>query len=214
MFNNIEKEEINNTLDISINLGFIKKWKFDKLVYLNKNEKVSKIEIYNYFDRKNLKKLIKHLQTKRYKYTVDNKKIPQIFSILLSKDKKHTTGQWKIVEDISNKKYYYYVDFVKAIVHRGSVYLIKIYRNESIKSSFSKIELSYYYNDNSKYNLYYWTWVNSLKWLNEIIKRLSNKTDFIWYDEDFSKKIDFFQGILNLLSIYQKNKIKKILKLF
>lgn len=209
MLNYIERDDIINTLNTSNSLEFIKKWKFDKLVYLNKNEKVSKIEIYNYIDRDNLKKLIKHLQTKRYKYTSDNKIMPKIFSILLSKNKKHTSWQWKIIKDISNTKYYYYVDFVKAIVHRGSIFLIKIYRNESIKSSFSKIELSYYYNDNSKYNLYYWTWVNSLKWLNEIIKRLSYKFDFIWYDEDFSKKIDFFQWMWKILSIYPKNKIKK-----
>lgn len=214
MFNYDEIENIINILNSSKSLDYIRNWKFDKLTYSKESKKVSKIEIYNYIDRKKLKKLVKHLQTKKYKYTENTKDMPNIFSILLSKEHKHTSGQWKIIEDISNTKYYYYVDFVKAIVHRGSIFLIKIYRNQSIESSFSKIELSYYYNNNSKYNLYYWTWVNSLKWINEIIKRLTKKFEFLWYNEDFSKKIEFSPWIWRLLTIYSKTNIQKILKMF
>lgn len=214
MFNLEEAKSIINTLDKSRNLNCIKNWKFDKLTYSKESQKVSKIEIYNYIKREKVEKLVKHLNTKKYKYTNDFTKIPNIFSVLLSKENKHTSWQWKIIEDITNEKYYYYIDFVKALVHRWSVFLIKIYRNKSQNKDFSKIEISYYFNNNSKYNLYYWTWINSLKAINEIIKRLSNNFDFLWYWEDYSQKIDFLTWIAKILRIYPKNKIEKILKKF
>jgi len=214
MFSITEAQTIINTLNNSKNLDCIKNWKFDKLVYSKDSQKISKIEIYNYIKREQVLKLLKHLSTKKYKYTNDYKKIPNIFSVLLSKENKYTSWQWKIIEDISNEKYYYYIDFVKVLVHRWSVFLIKIYRNKSQNKDFSKIEISYYFNNNSKYNLYYWTWINSLKAINEIIKRISYNFDFLWYREDYSQKIDFLTWIAKLLRIYPKEKIQKILKKF
>ncbi|MDD3793291.1 MAG: hypothetical protein PHI37_00565 [Candidatus Gracilibacteria bacterium] len=214
MFSITEAENIVKILKNSKSLEYIKTWKFDKLTYSKDSQKVSKIEIYNYIKRENVEKLLKHLQTKKYKYTTDFKIIPNIFSVLLSKENKYTSGQGKIIEDITKEKYYYYIDFVKALIHRGSIFLIKIYRNKSQNKDFSKIEISYYYNNNSKYNLYYGTWINSLKAINEIIKRLSYNFEFVGYHEDYSQKIDFLTGIAKLLGIYPKEKIQKILKKF
>gem|GEM_PF-4360490 len=91
MFSITEAQTIINTLNNSKNLDCIKNWKFDKLVYSKDSQKISKIEIYNYIKREQVLKLLKHLSTKKYKYTNDYKKIPNIFSVLLSKENKYTS---------------------------------------------------------------------------------------------------------------------------
>ena len=48
----------------------ISKWLLDKIL-IKKGNKVSKIEVYNYFDIKDIKLIIKYLESKHFKYKKD-----------------------------------------------------------------------------------------------------------------------------------------------
>jgi len=182
-----EKIEVFREIKNFDNLEYLKNWKFDKVIVDSKN-KVKKIEVYNYFDRLNLKKLIKFLNTKQFKSINNNEKIPSLFYILLSKEWKYTNWKWQILDENNLPKYYYFVDLVKVLKHRNRYILLKIYRNKSQNKKFSKLEITYL-NYKKKYNSIFLDWIYWLRNLNEIIKRLSKRIQFIWYDEDFSKKI-------------------------
>lgn len=186
--NNENNLKENLKLKISNQFNLINKWKFDKIIIQNKTNIIKKIEIYNYFNRNNIKKLIAFLNTKQFKYFENSSDFPRLFNILLSKNNKHITWKWKILDNNYLPKYYYFVDFIKVLNHRWRPILLKIYRNKSQNKNFAKIELTYIpYKKN--YNLYFLDWLNWLKWINEIIKKLNKRFNFIWYLEDYSKQI-------------------------
>jgi hypothetical protein len=186
-------------------------WKFDKVV-IDDNQ-VRKLEIYNYIKRSDVSKLIKFLNTKQFKYCDDSKEFNKIFNIILNQNQKYINGKWLILDDISDVKYYYYVDFVKVINNRWSNFLIKIYRNISQNKDFSKIEITYWRKKN-KYNLFYGDWCNKLKWISEIINKIQKRFDLIGFNEDFSWNINIEEQIFKIISWYndlQKNKVFNLL---
>lgn len=202
-------------INLSNKFSYISSWKLDKIVSNEKNI-ITKIEIYNYFKRKNIKKIIKYLNTKKFNYLIEKKDFPRLFNILLSQNNKHITWKWKILDNNNLPKFYYFVDFIKVLNHRWRPVLLKIYRNKSKQKDFSKIELTYYQHKKN-YNLYFLDWLNWLKWINEIIKKISTKFNFLWYEEDFSQKIEFNNFLNNILenktksNKSYKNKILEIL---
>lgn len=77
-------------INLSNKFSYISSWKLDKIVSNEKNI-ITKIEIYNYFERKNIKKIIKYLNTKKFNYLIEKKDFPRLFNILLSQNNKHIT---------------------------------------------------------------------------------------------------------------------------
>jgi hypothetical protein len=71
------------------NIKFLQNFYFDKVKYNKKTNIFKKIEIYNFIPRKNIKKVIKYLNTKQFKYLNNTKDFPKIFNILLNQENKH-----------------------------------------------------------------------------------------------------------------------------
>lgn len=199
-------------IDYSNNFNHIKNWKLDKTV---EKEKVTKIEVYNYINRCDVKNIIKFLNTKKFKYYYDTKSFFKLCNVMLNLNNKHISWQWNILDSFNLPKYYYYVDFVKVLNHRWRPLLLKIYRNESCKKQFSKIEITYFH-FKKWYNLYFLDWLNSFKSINEIIKKINKRFQFIWYDEDFSlqqKFDDFIIKMINKKTKHNKSYKNKIIQI-
>lgn len=195
-------------------------WRFDKVLIEHDTNIVRKIEVYNYFNRDDLDKIINFLKTKQFKYytkdTFWTNVFPDLFYILLSKENHYTNWKWKKLELDDLPRYYYYIEWSKVLNHRKRPVYIKIYRNISCNKNFSKLEISYYYH-RKNYNIFFLDWINWLKGICEIINKLENKIDFIGFKEDFSMKIPFrlfFNKLL--LNKTKSNKCykSKILKMF
>lgn len=185
-------------------------WRFDKIVI--EDNVVRKLEVYNYIKRSDVDKLIKFLNTKQFKYCSNSKEFNKIFNIILNQNNKYINGKWLIFDDVSDIKYYYYVDFVKVISNRWSNFLIKIYRNMSQNKDFSKIEITYWRKKN-RYNLFYGDWINKLKWISEIINKIEKRFDLIGFNEDFSWNIDIKWKIFDILWWYEDEKKYKVVDL-
>lgn len=185
-------------------------WRFDKIVI--EDNVVRKLEVYNYIKRSDVDKLIKFLNTKQFKYCSNSKEFNKIFNIILNQNNKYINGKWLIFDDVSDIKYYYYVDFVKVISNRWSNFLIKIYRNISQNKDFSKIEITYWRKKN-RYNLFYGDWINKLKWISEIINKIEKRFDLIGFNEDFSWNIDIKWTIFEILWWYDDEKKYKVVDL-
>gem|GEM_PF-3022090 len=73
-------------------------------------------------------------------------------------------------------KYYYFNLFSKILVHRGRYYFIKVYWNVAQNKDFVKLEITYsYFKPKGKYNIHFLDWLNSLKGINEIIRKIEKK---------------------------------------
>jgi len=217
----IKKEGLtfNNKLNNLLN------WKIDKIKIVEGS--IRKIEVYNYIKRCDINKIIKFLNRKSFKYCENKSKFNNIFNIILNENEKYISrdkykknnfeNNWNRINIIEEDKlidynFYYFVDFVKVISHRNSNFLIKIYRNQSKNKDFSKVEITYWIKKNN-YNLFYWDWVNKLKWISEIINRINKNIDFIGFGEDFSRKINIKEKIVEIINWYDENKRKKIINL-
>jgi hypothetical protein len=184
-------------------------WKFDKIT-LEWNE-VRKIEVYNYINRDDVQKIIKFFNRKSFHRSSDTTKFHSIFNIILHHEWKHTHKN-EVLWDIQGQKYYYFVDFAKVLCHRGSYFLVKIYRNKSQDKAFSKIEITYWRKKN-KYNLFYADWASKLKGMAEIINSIESQFDFLGYVEDFSGKQDIYETIVSILDMYDSKKKEKFMKI-
>lgn len=195
---------------VKVNAEFDKNWKIN----INPH-RVSKIEVYNYFQRKDIDALLKYLQTKKFNYTTDTSKFHKIFNPILRLEWKYITWRWKILEDqdFANYKWYYYVDFVRVLVHRNRTYLIKSYYNISENKSFFKLEITYSY-QKKKYYLHFLDWLNACKWMNEIIKKIEDRFEPKGYDEDFSKQITFDAFVFQILWKIWKSWVNHIYNIF
>lgn len=199
-------------------IKFLENFYFDKVIYSDKTNIIRKMEIYNYIPRKNINNIIKYLNTKQFKFLENKKDFPKIFNILLSQNNKHINWKWVILNENFLPKYHYYVDYVKVLNHRWRPILIKIYRNKSQNREYSKIEITYSYFKKS-YNLYFLDFLNALKWMNELLKKISKKIQYYELEEemDFSKRINFDKFLEFILTLKNKNnknynqKIKNIL---
>lgn len=215
-------------------------WKIDKILIKDDN-KVTKIEFYNYIDRDIVQKLIKHLNTKEFNYCEEKNKYNNLFNIILAHDNKNISRHkynkfnWDYINkeyiwdenlkntmsvieenELKNYNYYYFVDFCKVINHRWSNFLIKIYRNKCKNSDYSKIEITYWIKKN-EYNLFFWDWANKMKGISEIINKLTRKInyrfDILNSNNDFSWKIDIKSKINEVLNLYDFQKKEKIIKI-
>lgn len=192
----------------------ISKWKIDKALVDNTSNRVTKIEVYNYFSHDTIKSMLKYLQTKQFKYITDKNNHPRLYNIQLKQEGQHTIQQWKII-DIEKEQYmyYYYVYFIKVLSHRWRPILLKLYWNKSLKKDFYKLELTYTY---SKwwYNLHYLDWLSALKSINEIIRKIEKRFSPIGYDEDFSGKITLDSLIYQVMGNLGKSEINHIYNIF
>jgi len=189
-------------------------WKFDKVSSEEdeKGFKVTKLEVYNYIRYKDVDKLIKFLNTKQFNYCEDKSKYNSIFNIILGHNWKNIR-KWKILKDYELSDWRYYkVLFIKVLNHRWSNFLLKIYWNASENKDFAKIEITYWIKKNN-YNLFYWDWANKLKWIAEVINKINKKFEMIWFDEDFSWKINIKKKICKFLKKYDFNRRDKIIKI-
>lgn len=185
-------------------------WKIDKIVI--ESGEVRKLEFYNYIKRSDVGKLIKFLNTKSFKFCDNTKEFNKIFNVILGQNRKHINWRGEIYEDIEERRYYYYVDFVKVVNNRWSNFLLKIYRNKSKNKDFSKIEITYWRKKNG-YNLYYGDWINKMKGISELINKISKKFEMVWYDEDFSWWIDIKSKIFEIINWYDQKKKEKVTRL-
>jgi hypothetical protein len=189
-------------------------WKFDKVIVDAQSNRVKKIEVYNYFSHNSIKRMLKYLQTKQFKYITDTTKFPRLYNIQLKQEGQHIIQQWKIIDVWENKyKFYYRVYYVRVLSHRGRPILIKIYWNESLKKDFYKLELTYKYYQ-WKYNLHFLDWLSALKSINEIIRKIENRFSPIGYDEDFSGQITLDSLIYQVMGNLWKSEINHISNIF
>jgi len=189
-------------------------WKFDKVTVDSQSNRVKKIEVYNYFSHNSIKRMLKFLQTKQFKYITDTTKYPRLYNIQLKQEGQHIIQQWKIIDiEKENYMYYYYVYYVRVLSHRWRPILLKIYWNKSLKKDFYKLELTYTY---SKwwYNLHFLDWLSALKSINEIIRKIENRFSPIGYDEDFSGKITLDSLIYQVMGNLWKSEINHISNIF
>lgn len=194
----------------------ISKWKIDKSILEKETNIVKKIELYNYFKKSEVENLIKHLNSKAFKYTKKANEYPRIFNVILNQENKFITWRWKIL-DIKEKmpKYYYYVLFSKVLVHRNRAYLIKIYHNIAQNKDFVKLEITYsYFKPKGKYNIHFLDWLNSLKGMNEVISKLEKKVSFIGFYEDFSEQVYFESFILQIIWKYGRSGVNHVYNIF
>jgi len=194
----MQKSELKNiqspfSIDYWKSFKEISKWKIDKVIVDNKTNRITKLEIYNYFNIDDLEALIKYINTKKFKYTNDKKQFPPYWNILLSQRWKNINGQGKIL-NLEDKfyKYFYFVNFIKILVHRNRKLMLKIYHNRAQNKKFVKLEITYsYFKKKDKYNMHLLDWLGALKGMNEVIRKIEHRFTSIWFNEDFSKKITF-----------------------
>lgn len=179
------------SIDYCDSFKYVSKWKIDKAIQEKENGRISKIEIYNYFKISDLPLFMKYLNTSKFKFTDNRKEYPRVFNILRNHEWKRITWKWKIFgRNEKLPRYYYKVLFSRVMSHRNRTYLFKIYWNESQGKDFVKVEITYcYFKPKEKYNIHSLDWLNSLKGINEIIKKTEKKMTPIWFIEDFSKEI-------------------------
>lgn len=65
---------------------YISKWKLDKVLLNHEDKRVKKIEVYNYFWKKDLKKLLRYLNTKKFSYNNDTKNHPCVWNPQLANE--------------------------------------------------------------------------------------------------------------------------------
>lgn len=192
---------------------YISKWKLDKVLLNHEDKRVKKIEVYNYFWKKDLKKLLRYLNTKKFSYNNDTKNHPCVWNPQLANEWKYTTGQWKRVDEMNKPKYYYYTHFCKVLVHRNRVYLLKIYENKSSNKDFVKLEITYEYHKKN-YNLHYLDWLSALKGMNEIIGKICKKATVKGFDEDFSRQITLDSLIYQVMGNLWPTQVNHVYKIF
>jgi len=194
----------------------ISKWKIDKSVLEEKSNIVKKIEIYNYFKKNEVQELIKYLNSKKFKYSNNPKEYPRIFNILLNQENKFITWRWKILNlEEKMPKYYYFNLFSKILVHRGRYYFIKVYWNVAQNKDFVKLEITYsYFKPKGKYNIHFLDWLNSLKGINEIIRKIEKKHSSIWFSEDFSEQVYLESFIFQMMWRFWKSGVNHIYNIF
>lgn len=193
----------------------ISKWKIDKCLIEEKTNIVKKIEVYNYFKMSDVQELIKYLSS-TFKYTNKPSEYPRIFNVILNQENKFITWRWKIL-DIKEKmpKYYYYVLFSKILVYRNRTYLIKIYHNIAQNKDFVKLEITYsYFKPKGKYNIHFLDWLNSLKGMNALIRKIEKKISIIGFNEDFSEQVEFESFILQIIWKYGRSGVNHIYNIF
>lgn len=201
----------------------ISKWLLDKVLIERINKKVTKIEVYNYFDIKDIKLIIKYLESYHFKSTKNATLYPPYWSFLLNlewehiktiKSKENSKKIIKIIDPNDKKnKFFYYIFYVRVHLHRNNTYLIKLYWNKSKNKKFFKLEITYWYKE-KWYNLHFLDFLNSLKGINEILRKIEKKFTPIWYKEDFSKKITLDSFIFQIMWNIWKSKINQINNIF
>lgn len=183
--------------------------KVDKYTLNNKN--VSKIEVYNYISRIDTLRLIKLFKRKSFHWTEDSSTFHPIFNIILAQEGEHIANN-SILPPWPLPKYYYHVDFARVLIHRGSTFLIKIYRNKCRNKEFSKIEITYGRHKNS-YNLSYWDWAGRIKGITEVINMLHKHITPIGFTEDFSWWHDIYKKVSEFINDYEPKKQEKLIKM-
>lgn len=220
MMNNVtfcnKSSPFNLKLENNKSFDFIKNWKFDKVLMSKKKKRITKVEVYNYFKESDFSKLLKHLQTKKFKYTTDKTSFPREWNAILAQEWKNIIKGWKIV-DLSKGYYpYHYKNlYTRVLLYRNKSYLIKAYKNSSHKKTFFKLEITYGF-IKGKYNLSSTNWIDGIKSMNSILKNIEFGVKPINFKKnDFSKKITFdsliFQVVIGLYE-WKVNKIENIFK--
>jgi len=216
MNNYKELTNIHSPFSISYWKSFkhISKCKLDKVIIEKKTNKVKKVEVYNYFNNDNVEKIIKYLLSPSFEFTKNKSKFNKLRNVLLMQEWKNIVKNGRIVDiEIRKYKYYYYVYFVRVLVHRKRPFLLKIYWNQSQNKDFVKLEITYSL-QKKLYNLHFLDWINAMKSINEIIKKIEKKFTPIWYDEDFSKKITLDSFIFQMMSKLGKSQVNHINNIF
>lgn len=192
----------------------ISKRLLDKVILEKETNIIKKIEVYNYFDIKDIKKIIEYLKSNKFKYTNDKSKFNKLWNIILNQEWKHIVKNWRIV-DINKTKYrhFYYIFFVNVLVFRNRTYLIKLYRNISKKKDFFKLEITYSY-FKKNYNLHFLDYLNAMKSVNTIIGKIERRFVPIWFNEDFSQQITLDSFVLQMMWRLWKSWVNHINNIF
>lgn len=99
--------------------------------------RLTKVELYRYFPKSLLKKLLRHLQTKEYTYTRDARHYPRLFRIMCAREGHIYSHRWIGIK--------YKIHFCRVLLHDNQYYLITVYECIEPSNGSVKLEIAYLY---------------------------------------------------------------------